>query len=63
MCIRDRAGTVTINNLIDTSYLRDNTEVSISIDGWSDNTGIETFFMGIGSSGDDNSADIVSYTM
>ncbi len=32
------------------------------LDGWSDNTGIETFFMGIGSSGDDNSADIVSYT-
>ena len=56
------AGTVTINDLVDTSYLRSNTEVSISIDGWSDNTGIETFFMGIGSSGDDTSADVVSYT-
>ena len=56
------AGTVTINDLVDTSYLRSNTEVSISVDGWSDNTGIETFFMGIGTSGDDTSADVVSYT-
>ena len=56
------AGTVTINDLVDTSYLRSNTEVSIAVDGWSDNTGIETFFMGIGTSGDDTSADVVSYT-
>ena len=56
------AGTVTISNVVDTNYLRSTSEISITIDGWSDNTGIETYFMGIGSSGDDTSADIVSYT-
>ena len=56
------AGTVTISNLVDTNYLRSTSEISITIDGWSDNTGIETYFMGIGSSEDDTSADIVPYT-
>ena len=56
------AGTVTINDLVDTSYLRSNSEVSITVDGWSDNSGIEAFFMGIGSSANDNDADIVQYT-
>ena len=56
------AGTVTISDIYDTNYLRSTTEISITIDGWSDNTGIETYFMGIGSSGDDTSADIVPYT-
>ncbi|MEL1227300.1 MAG: choice-of-anchor J domain-containing protein, partial [Candidatus Neomarinimicrobiota bacterium] len=56
------AGTFTINDIVDTSYLRSNSEVAITVDGWSDNTGIETFFMGIGSSGDNDSADVVAYT-
>ena len=56
------AGTVTINDLVDTSYLRSNSEVSITVDGWSDNSGIEAFFMGIGSSANDNNADIVQFT-
>ena len=56
------AGTFTINDIVDTSYLRTNSEVAITVDGWSDNTGIETYFMGIGSSGDNNSADVVAYT-
>ena len=56
------AGTFTINDIVDTSYLRTNSEVAITVDGWSDNTGIETFFMGIGSSGDNDSADVVAYT-
>jgi hypothetical protein len=56
------AGTVTINDIVDTSYLRTNSEVAITVDGWSDNTEIETFFMGIGSSGDNDSADVVAYT-
>ena len=55
------AGTVTLNDIYDSSYLRSTSEVSITVDGWSDNTGISAYFMGIGSSGDDNSADIVAY--
>jgi hypothetical protein len=48
------AGTITISDIYDTNYLRSTTEISITIDGWSDNTGIETYFMGIGSSGDEH---------
>ena len=54
-------GTIAINDIYDTNYLRSNSEIKITVDGWSDNTGIETFLMGIGSSADDNDANVVSY--
>ncbi len=55
------AGTVSITDIVDNGYLRSTSDVSITANGWSDNTGINYYVMGIGSSNSDNSADIVSY--
>ena len=55
------AGTFTINDIQDSAYLRSTSEVTVTAADWSDNTGISYYAMGIGSSGDDTSADIVSY--
>ena len=54
-------GTFTINDIQDSAYLRSISEVTVTAADWSDNTGISYYAMGIGSSGDDTSADIVSY--
>ena len=54
-------GTFTINDIQDSAYLRSISEVTVTPADWSDNTGISYYAMGIGSSGDDTSADIVAY--
>ena len=55
------AGTFTINSIIDGSYLRSTSEVAVTAADWSDNTGINYYVLGIGSSGDNTSADVVAY--
>jgi hypothetical protein len=55
------SGTFTINDLQDNAYLRSTSEITVTPADWSDNTGISYYAMGIGSSGDDTSADIVGY--
>ena len=55
------AGTFTINSIVDGSYLRSTSEVTVTAADWSDNTGINYYALGIGSSGDDTSADVVAY--
>ena len=55
------AGTFTINSIIDGSYLRSTSEVTVTAADWSDNTGINYYALGIGSSGDNTSADVVAY--
>ena len=55
------AGTFTINSIVDGSYLRSTSEVTVTAADWSDNTGINYYALGIGSSGDNTSADVVAY--
>ena len=55
------AGTFTINDLQDSAYLRSISEVTVTAADWSDNTGIDYYVMGIGSSNSDTSADVVGY--
>ena len=55
------AGTFTINSIVDGSYLRSTSEVTVTAADWADNTGINYYALGIGSSGDDTSADVVAY--
>ena len=55
------AGTFDINNIYDNSYLRSFNEITVTVNGWSDNSEIANYYMGIGSSNDNNSADIVSF--
>jgi len=55
------AGTFTIDSIVDGSYLRSTSEVTVTAADWSDNTGINYYVLGIGSSGDDTSADVVAY--
>jgi len=55
------AGTFTINNLEDSAYLRSISEVTVTAADWSDNTGIDYYVMGIGSSNSDTSADVIGY--
>ena len=55
------AGTFTINSIVDGSYLRSTSEVTVTAADWSDNTGINYYVLGIGSSGDNTTADVVAY--
>jgi PKD repeat protein len=55
------AGTFTINSIVDGSYLRSTSEVAVTAADWSDNTGINYYVLGIGSSGDNTTADVVAY--
>ena len=55
------AGTFTINSIVDGSYLRSTSEVIVTAADWSDNTGINYYALGIGSSGDNTIADVVAY--
>ena len=55
------AGTFTINSIVDGSYLRSTSEVTVTAADWSDNTGINYYVLGIGSSGDNTIADVVAY--
>ncbi len=55
------AGTFTINSIVDGSYLRSTSEVTVTAADWSDNTGINYYVLGIGSSGDNTTADVVPY--
>ena len=55
------AGTFTINSIVDGSYLRSTSEVIVTAADWSDNTGINYYVLGIGSSGDNTTADVVAY--
>ena len=55
------AGTVDINDIYENSYLRSTSEITVTVNGWSDNSNIANYYMGIGSSSDNNSADVVSY--
>ena len=59
--IAPTTGTFTIDSIIDGSYLRSTSEVAVTAADWSDNTGINYYVLGIGSSGDNTSADIVAY--
>jgi len=54
-------GTFTIDDIQDSEYLRSTSEITVTAADWSDNTGISYYVMGIGSSSDDTSADVVSY--
>jgi hypothetical protein len=55
------AGTFTINDIEDSSYLRSTSEVTVTATNWTDNTGISYYVIGIGSSNSDTSADIVAF--
>ncbi len=55
------AGTFTINNLSENEYLGSTSEVTATVSGFSDNVGISYYVMGIGTSDQDTSADVVSY--
>ncbi|MDC0917630.1 PKD domain-containing protein [Candidatus Marinimicrobia bacterium] len=55
------AGTFTINSIVDGSYLRSTSEVTVTAADWSDNSGINYYALGIGSSGDNTTADVVPY--
>ena len=47
------AGTFTINDLYESEYLRSTSDVAITVDGFSDNVGIDYYVMGIGTSDQD----------
>ena len=55
------AGTFTINDLYESEYLRSISDVAITVDGFSDNVGIDYYVMGIGTSDQDADADVVGY--
>lgn len=55
------AGTFTINDLQDSEYVKSTSDITISVDGWSDNVGIAYYYMGIGTTDQDLEADVVSY--
>ena len=55
------AGTFTINDLQDSEYIRSTSDITISVDGWSDNVGIAYYYMGIGTTDQDLEADVVMY--
>ncbi len=55
------AGTFTINNLENDTYLRSTSEITVTATNWSDNIGISSYILGIGTS-DDTSADVVGYS-
>ena len=55
------AGTFTINDLQDSEYVRSTSDITISVDGWSDNVGIAYYYMGIGTTDQDLEADVVFY--
>ncbi|HAJ06277.1 MAG TPA: hypothetical protein DCL76_06975, partial [Chloroflexi bacterium] len=54
-------GTVAVDNIYDDYYLRSTTDISITLDGWSDNIGIDYYLVGIGSTDTDTSADVLAY--
>ena len=54
-------GTFTINDLENSEYLRSTSDITISVDGWSDNVGIAYYYMGIGTTDQDLEADVVFY--
>ena len=39
------AGTFTINDLQDSEYIRSTSDITISVDGWSDNVGIAYYYI------------------
>ena len=54
-------GTVAVDNIYDDYYLRSTTDISMTLDGWSDNVGIDYYLVGIGSTDTDTSADVLAY--
>ena len=54
-------GTVSVDNTYDDYYIRSTTDISMTLDGWSDNVGIDYYLVGIGSTDTDSSADVLSY--
>ena len=57
------AGTFTINDLYESEYLRSTSDVAITVDGFSDNVGIDYYVMGIGTSDQDAEADVVGLSL
>ena len=54
-------GTVAVDNIYDDYYIRSTTDISMTLDGWSDNVGIDYYLVGIGSTDTDTSTDVLAY--
>ena len=54
-------GTVTIDNIYNDYYIRSTTDISMTLDGWSDDVGIDYYLVGIGSTDTDTSTDVLAY--